>query len=245
MKGSKVIIFAIIIAVILNYGVVVEGEELGKAVFLTFDDGPSMKGTEKLIQVLNKNNVRATFFVVGENIKNNPQLIEMMDKNNMSIYPHCNNHKYSELYSSKNNYFNDLNECNKLIKEVTGENKNINFVRLPGGSDNLVCNNEVLKSIKDELIEKEYCYVDWNVDIGDAAAMQVSTDKLIDNINKYAGSYSIEVVLMHDLDTKNTTIDALERVINEYKSMGYKFKTLDEITKEELQYLKNIRVINR
>ena len=245
MKWTRLVIFTFIMAICLNIGVVVEANEIEKVVFLTFDDGPSMRGTEKIINTLNKNNVKATFFVVGENIKYFPESIKIMGRNNMAIYPHCNNHKYAELYSSKNNYFNDLNECNKLIEEVTGKSNKKIFVRLPGGSDNLVCDSEVLKSIKDELVRNEYCYVDWNVDIGDATALQVSTDVLINNINKYAGSYRVEVVLMHDLDNKETTIDALERVINEYKSMGYKFKTFDEITKEELQYLEKINVINR
>ena len=50
---------------------------------------------------------------------------------------------------------------------------------------------------------------------------------------------------MHDLDNKNTTTEALETIINEYKVMGYKFKTLSEMEPWEKQYLENIRVINR
>ena len=50
---------------------------------------------------------------------------------------------------------------------------------------------------------------------------------------------------MHDLDCKNTTIDALDRVIKDYKSKGYTFKTFNNISGEEIEYLKAIGVINR
>ena len=171
--------------------------------------------------------------------------MKRLSDENMALFPHCNCHKYSELYSSKDNYLNDLFQCEETIMSLTGKKENIHFVRMPGGSDNKVCNSNVLGEIKQNLLQDNYYYIDWNVDIGDATATNVSTETLISNINKYAYNYKIDVVLMHDLDSKNTTIDALDRVIKDYKSKGYTFKTFNNISGEEIEYLKAIGVINR
>ena len=59
-----------------------------RIVYLTFDDGPSPNNTLRILNILNENDVRATFFVVGENVKRFPDIVREMDKNNMDIYPH-------------------------------------------------------------------------------------------------------------------------------------------------------------
>ena len=222
-----------------------DASECEKIVYLTFDDGPSSRNTERIVNILNNNKVNATFFVVGENVKRYPEMVKRLSDENMALFPHCNCHKYSELYSSKDNFLNDLFQCEETIMSLTGKKENIHFVRMPGGSDNKVCNSNVLGEIKQNLLQDNYYYIDWNVDIGDATATNVSTETLISNINKYAYNYKIDVVLMHDLDSKNTTIDALDRVIKDYKSKGYTFKTFNNISGEEIEYLKAIGVINR
>lgn len=245
MKRTKIILGIVILAIFLNCSTVYAENINEKVVYLTFDDGPSANNTEEIIKILDDNNVRATFFVIGENAKLNPKVMNKLKNSNMAIYPHCNNHRYTELYSSEENYFNDLESCNNIIKDIIGKTNSKLFVRLPGGSDNLVCNQDTLQTIKMGLKRNNYYYVDWNVDSGDANALQVSTDALLNNIDKYSGTYKVEVVLMHDLDCKKSTIDALERVINEYKSMGYTFKTFDDISRDEIDYLQKIKVINR
>lgn len=216
-----------------------------KIVYLTFDDGPSYSNSNRILDVLKREGVRASFFVVGRNANMFPEVIKEMDKNNMDVYPHCNNHTYKELYSSKDFYMKDLKECQGIINKITGKDVGCAFVRMPGGSDNLVGEKGVLDEIKNELMGRGIDYVDWNVDSGDALAVKVSSDKIKRNIYKDGYKYRVEVLLMHDLDNKTTTTDVLESVINEYKMSGYKFKTLSEMEPWEKQYLKEIRVINR
>lgn len=223
----------------------VEAKEGEKIVYLTFDDGPSPNNTNRILDVLNRNNVKASFFVVGKNAEAFPEVIQKMDKNNMDIYPHCNNHTYRELYSSKEFYLNDLKKCQDIINKITGKRVGCTFIRMPGGSDNLVGDSEVLNAIRNNLLERGIEYVDWNVDSGDATAVRVATEKIRNNINSEGGKYKVDVVLMHDLDNKDTTAQALEYIINEYKTLGYRFKTLSEIEPWEKEYLQNIRVINR
>ncbi|MGL4572354.1 MAG: polysaccharide deacetylase family protein [Clostridium sp.] len=216
-----------------------------KIVYLTFDDGPSRTNTANILDVLNKNGVKATFFVVGRSAENNKENIKNLKKAGMAIYPHCNIHEYKEVYESKDSYFKDLNCCQSKINKLLGENTKANFVRLPGGSTNLVCKKNVLDSIKKELLNKNIMYIDWNVDSGDASAAKVSSESIKKNIKNSAGTYKIEVVLMHDAEGKKSTATTLDSIIQEYKLLNYEFKTLNNITKEEIQYLKNGKVINR
>ncbi len=163
----------------------------------------------------------------------------------MAIYPHCNVHNYKKIYKNKNEYFKDLNICEKRIKSVLGKNTKLNFVRLPGGSTNTVGDRSVINSIEKELKKKNKMYIDWNIDSGDAKFANVPSDVIKNNIKRNAGTYNIEVVLMHDAAGKKSTVNSLQSIINEYKRMNYEFKTLDNISKEEIKYLKTNRVINR
>lgn len=163
----------------------------------------------------------------------------------MAIYPHCNNHDYDKIYGSKNSYLKDLNCCKRNMINILGENcSDFRFVRLPGGSTNTVCKKKVLNSIKNEIKSQNTMYIDWNVDSGDAVARNVSSNTIKNNMRNYSGIYNVEVVLMHDSGDKESTVDTLQSIINSYKKKNYKFKTLNNISKEEINYLKKIRVIN-
>lgn len=247
MKKNKIYVIVLAIIMLLNLSLIkvsaaVQDE---KIVYLTFDDGPSPTNTNNILDVLNQNNVRGTFFVVGTNVKLHPNTLNRMNKQGMAIYPHCNNHTYKQIYSSKDGYFNDLDQCTNLINQTLNTEMDFDFIRMPGGSDNHVSNNEVLESIREGIICTGKSYIDWNIDSGDACAMRVSTENIKNNMKLSAGTYKIEVVLMHDTENKDTTCDALRDVINDYKALGYKFKTLNEIEDWEVNYLKKIRVIDR
>ena len=216
-----------------------------KIVYLTFDDGPSPNNTDAILDILERNDVKATFCIIGANaIKNKGTMKKMCDLN-MGIIPHCNNHTYRELYSSTDYYIKDLELCCKNIYDSTGRKIDCKFVRMPGGSDNKVGSQDVLKDIKSELKRKGINYVDWSVDSGDAMASNVSSEVIRHNIDQQAGFRYIDVVLMHDLENKITTTQCLQGIIDKYKALGYKFKTFDEIDDWEIQYLINKRVINK
>ena len=246
MKKNKtfLLVLFIVFSVILIIPSICKAAEEKKIVYLTFDDGPSPNNTLNILNVLNKNGVRATFFVVGENVKNNPQVLQKIEKSNMSIFPHCNNHNYSKLYSSKEYYFEDLGKCEAIISNILGYNKSMNFVRLPGGCHNKLIPENILNEIKNELASLGVNYIDWTLDSGDTSAVRVSADNIENNIRKYAGTYKVEVLLMHDLDNKDTTTEALDEIIKDYKEKGYCFKVLDEIEPWEKEYLKRINVMN-
>lgn len=221
------------------------GHGCKKVVFLTFDDGPGHLSTKKILSILKQKDVKATFFIVGENIKNDTvEIVEDLYQSGMDIYPHCYDHHYGALYKSEDSYFEDLNKYINNTKGLVYRNKRV-FVRLPGGSLNTYCNPKILKNIKNRLEKSNIDYIDWNVSIGDAAGSNISKEQLINNIKKEGDIYKVAVVLMHDADYKNSTIEALPEVIEFYKGEGYNFKSLSEMTTQEYEYLKKVKVINK
>lgn len=215
-----------------------------KVAVLTFDDGPSSISTSNILNILESNKVKASFFVVGKNILINKQVIDRMNSLNMDIYPHTNSHEYKYIYNKEENYFNDLNECIKYINNIN-KNKDIDFVRLPGGSDNKVASSNVLSRIKELLKDKPMYYIDWNVDSTDAMNNYRRKKDIINNIKTYGGKYKIEVILMHDTNVKKNTVDSLQEIINFYREKGYTFKSLSDLDDFELSYLIRNKVIYR
>ncbi|WP_207753102.1 polysaccharide deacetylase family protein [Clostridium yunnanense] len=221
------------------------GDTDKKVVFLTFDDGPGHSSSKKILSILQQKDVKASFFIVGENIKNDTvEVVEGLYQSGMDIYPHCYDHHYDTLYKSEDSYFEDLNKYMNNTKGLIYRNKRA-FVRLPGGSLNTYCSPHILNNIKNRLEKSNIDYIDWNVSIGDAVGSNISKEQLIDNIKNQGDIYRVTVVLMHDADYKSSTIDALPEIIDFYKGKGYSFKLLSEMTTKEYEYLKKVRVINK
>lgn len=216
-----------------------------KIVYLTFDDGPSFSNTDHILDVLCKNNIKATFCVVGSNVVANKGTTRRLNKMGMGIIPHCNCHEYDTLYLSLESYMNDLKECKNNINRIIGENREYKMVRMPGGSANKVCADSIREKIKSAIKNNNMYYIDWNLDCGDTNANIVNKSIIENNILDSAGKMQIEVVLMHDLENKTTTAEALQNIINKYKELGYQFKIIDDMEQWEINYLINCNVINR
>jgi peptidoglycan/xylan/chitin deacetylase (PgdA/CDA1 family) len=214
-----------------------------KEIFLTFDDGPS-KNTPKILKILKENDVKATFFVIGNQINDNKDVIKDMDESGMCIAVHTYSHRYDIMYKSVDAYMDDLNKCFDSIYNITGK-QGSPYVRLPGGSDNKVCNAQILNQIKQNLKDKNIYYIDWNVDSEDATGNNVPPQKIVDTIIKESAWNKVAVSLNHDAPLKVTTVEALPKVIKELKDRGYIFRTLNDITATEIETLIKTKVINR
>lgn len=162
----------------------------------------------------------------------------------MCIMPYCNTSNYKDIYKSKEDYFKDLNKCKENINKVIGEKKR-NFIRIPGGSDNEICNRDVLLKIKEDLIKNDNNYIDWTISVGDKGKFNVSSEEIKSKVRDEGGLYNVEVVLMHDSGMNNSTVKALQYIIDIYKEKGYVFKTLDQIEPVEIEYLKEINILNK
>ena len=194
-----------------------------KVVFLTFDDGPS-ENTGKILKILEKYDAKATFFVTGNGQADNHFIKEAYDQGN-AIGLHTYTHDYSYVYSSVDNYFQDLQQISDMVKDITGEAPKV--IRFPGGSSNTVSANYtegIMSRLVDLVHEKGYEYFDWNVSSGDASGNDIPVDTIVQGATACEEQYC--TILFHDTMAKNTTVEALPEIIRHYKEQGYVFLPL-------------------
>ena len=208
----------------LEQAVLHEDTEEKKIAYLTFDDGPSFL-TEEVLMILEKEDIRATFFLIGSQItEEEEELLKQMAEKGHVLGVHTYSHKSGEIYRSAEAYIEDAKKTADRIYEVTGEQPNI--YRFPWGSVNCY-----VTGICDTVIEKMkadgYEYFDWNVSAEDSVGTPTK-DSIIKNIKKDYGKYKEPVILMHDSASNKATVEALPEIIQMLKEDGYGFGTLDE-----------------
>jgi peptidoglycan/xylan/chitin deacetylase (PgdA/CDA1 family) len=218
--------------------------ECPKEVFLTFDDGPSINNTRKILKILNDNKIKATFFVVGMKVEENPTILKDLSDSNMSIGIHTYSHDYKKIYKNLESYMNDYEVCKNSIIKITNKEP-INYTRLPGGSTNLMTSKANLDLIKKTLKDKEINYVDWNVCSGDAESHEVPVDKIKTNVKNQCQDKQTAVILMHDTYYKHFTVEALPEIIKYLKDQGFVFKTFDDLSKADEKKLIDLKIINK
>ena len=194
----------------------------GKVVYLTFDDGPCVY-TEDIINVLNKYNVKATFFVTNQFSGYNDMIKKEYDYGH-SIAVHTYSHNYNLIYSSLDSYLDDFNKMNEIIKEQTGSYSKI--FRFPGGSSNTISkfNRGIVTDIANKMNESGYIYFDWNVDSNDTGT--ADPNQIFKNVINGIENNESSVVLMHDI--KRANIDSVDKIIKYGLENGYTFLPLDE-----------------
>ncbi len=198
-----------------------------KTVYLTFDDGPSAI-TEKILDILDRENIKATFFVIGpEGEKTDERLLKIYEKGH-TIGIHSWSHDYNKIYSSTDHFLEDFNDECQWIYDVTGEYPSI--FRFPGGSGNSCADKEVMREIKDEMSRRGFVWYDWNADGEDSIHSYISAGEIAENVFRCENKDEI-VVLLHDSSTKRTTPEAVELIISKYKAEGYSFGVLTDMKK--------------
>ena len=189
-----------------------------KIAYLTFDDGPSVN-TEKILNILNQNNVKASFFLIGKNAENNSNLV----KEEVADGEVVGNHTYSHQLSYKEGpdvFVNDINRCQDILKSILGPSYKLKLVRFPGGSF-----GQRIVPFRDAVTKAGYRFIDWNDEIGDADGYDLPVPILLNNLKKYTLQNTV-VILMHDAGAKTTTVQALPQIIQYLKAKGYSFDTL-------------------
>ena len=203
-----------------------EDSEGAKKVYLTFDDGPSTENTEKILKILDKYDIKATFFVIYHKSDEMDALLKKISDAGHTIGVHSASHNYEKIYSSVDAYLKDFNKLAKHIKKVTGEMPEI--YRFPGGSLNSY-DGAVYEQIIAEMTRRGFTYYDWDVSSGDASYDTASTNWIENNVINGVGKNKTNIVLMHDTNAKDTTVEALPKIIETLQKKGYKF---DKLTKE-------------
>ncbi|WP_340400427.1 polysaccharide deacetylase [Paenibacillus sp. FSL H8-0079] len=189
-----------------------------KVVYLSFDDGPG-NHTREVLDILRKEQVPATFFVLGEQAERYPELIRALVEDGHALGNHTFNHQYEQLYSDFKVFWKQIKQTEEVLERITGFRPDL--LRAPGGTY-----GHFDQSYFDLLQLGGYTVMDWNVDSGDSKRKGVPAKEILSNSTKVpAGARSV-IVLMHDGGAHAETVKALPGIIKYYRDHGYRFDTM-------------------
>ena len=175
-------------------------------VYLTFDDGPTIGVTEKILSTLKEYNAKATFFCVGNNVQNLPNEYQKIIDQGHSVGNHTMTHPMG-WGKSKKMYLKDIKKAEELI--------NSNLFRPPYGKINFKSN---------KTLQKRFKIIMWDV-VGGDFDPNCSKKQLIDNIINNVEKGSI-IVLHDNQSVKNKTLDALPLIIEGIQKKGFQLKAI-------------------
>ncbi|BAY76133.1 polysaccharide deacetylase [Nostoc linckia NIES-25] len=194
-----------------------------KVIALTFDDGPWPESTKQVLDILKTNNIKGTFFVVGQNLKNYPELGKEIVAQGHIIANHTWHHWY-HFFNQQAAAF-EIDRTTDLIYQVTGVKTTL--FRPPGG----MMHNGLVGYAKGQ----KYTVVMWSADSTDYK--QPPVPKLINNVLK--DSRPGGIVLMHDGGgNRSRTVQALPEIISNFRKQGYRFVTVPELLEIEDKEIK-------
>lgn len=196
-----------------------------KVVYLTFDDGPGPY-TARLLDILDKYNVKATFFVTGQKL-GYKDMIGEAHRRGHTIALHTYSHQYS-IYKSEETYFADLKKIEDICVAQTGVKPTI--VRFPGGTSNTISINyckKIMTTLSKSLGYRGYLYCDWNVSSGDTGGAKTK-EEVANNVINGMKRNDVSIVLQHDI--VKFSVDAVEKIIVWGLANGYTFLPMDETT---------------
>ncbi|MDE7199831.1 MAG: N-acetylmuramoyl-L-alanine amidase [Lachnospiraceae bacterium] len=191
-----------------------------KTMYLTFDDGPSEENTRKVLDILRERNIKATFFLVGENVRKHPEVARQIVAEGHTIGIHCDNHDYEALYESVDSYVADFEKARQTVYEVTGVETNL--FRFPGGSINAY-NQKTGSAIIREMTDRGYIYYDWNASLEDAVKNPDPKQLIENGLSTTLGRKKV-VLLAHDV--VGSTCLCLEELLDSLPE--YKMEPLNE-----------------
>ena len=193
----------------------------GRVIYLTFDDGPGPH-TGRLLDILRKYGVKATFFVTNSGYDGTMWRIV---NEGHSIGIHTMTHDYNSIYASEEAFFNDLLGMQDIIYRNTGVKTTL--MRFPGGGSNLVSdyNEGIMTRLAQAVQDAGFQYFDWNVDSNDAGGARKKTT-VSANVIGGVQNHRVSVVLQHDIH--DFSVEAVEDIIVWGLNNGYKFLPLKQ-----------------
>ncbi|MGF2036487.1 MAG: polysaccharide deacetylase family protein [Nostoc sp. CmiVER01] len=187
-----------------------------KVIALTFDDGPSPKNTAQILEILKKNNIKATFFMVGQMVKYFPQVAKQVAADGHVIGNHTWHHWYFQMDGATAS--SEIDRTADIIYKTTGEKTTL--FRPPGG----FLNNGLAQYAKNE----KYAVMMWSEQSGDAERRSPQVPMLVKNVLKQAKPGAI--VLLHDGGgNRSKSVKALPEMIAGLKAQGYRFVTIPQL----------------
>ena len=193
------------------------GDTTQPVIYLTFDAGYENGSTEKILDTLQKHEVSAAFFLVGNYIEKNADLVRRMVSEGHIVGNHTMHHPDMSQISDRAAFEKELTDLEALFRDTTGEEMS-KYYRPPQG----IYSEENLKMAQDlgyKTVFWSLAYVDWNNDA--QPTREEAFGKLLPRIHNGA------VVLLHS--TSRTNAEILDELLTKWKEMGYRFGTLEEL----------------
>ena len=187
-----------------------------KVIYLTFDIGYVNGSAESILDTLKKENITAAFFILDNIILKNRDFVTKMAEDGHLICNHTKNHK-NLCSASREEIENNLSDLENLYREATGLEM-AKYFRFPEGR----YSENALSCVKDmgyKTIFWSFAYDDW--DNNRQAPREKAVKKILSNTHNGA------VFLFHP--TSSTNAEIFPYIINEWRNMGYRFGTLDEL----------------
>ncbi|EJP6472731.1 delta-lactam-biosynthetic de-N-acetylase [Clostridium botulinum] len=198
------------------------GDTSKKHLYLTFDEGYENGYTDKILDVLKANNIKAAFFVTAPYVKQNKDLIKRMVDEGHLVCNHSDHHPSmaSAALKGKESFEKEFTVVEDLYKDIT--NKDMpKFFRPPMGKYSELS----LKYTEDlgyKSIFWSFAYLDW--DRNKQPSPEQGKEKILNGVHN--GS----IILLHAVSKTNAEI--LDPVLKELKNDGYEFKTLEDLPKK-------------
>jgi peptidoglycan-N-acetylmuramic acid deacetylase len=191
------------------------GENSGKTLFLTFDEGYENGYTSKILDVLQKTETPAAFFVTGPYLENQQELVKRMIDEGHIVGNHTVNHP--NLPKQDNETIKkEIDDLSKKCEEIYGVS--MKYMRPPEGeySERVL---SLAQGMGYKTILWSFAYKDWDIN------MQQGADYAFSQVTPYL--HDGAVILLHAVSSDNA--NALEDIINYAKKEGFEFKSLDEL----------------
>lgn len=195
-------------------------------VYLTFEDGPS-DNTAAILDVLKEKDVKATFFVTGQEGEEALSLYKRIVEEGHTLGMHSYSNKYSKIYQSEDNFKEDITKLQAYLFGITGVEPM--YYRFPGGSNNQIT-NVPMENFIHYLNREGFVYYDWNVSSGDATLGAYTKHEIVANVLKDVVKYKTSVVLLHDAEDVAITPDTLETLIDALIEMNAEILPIDKDT---------------
>lgn len=188
-----------------------------KVIYLTFDAGYENGNVEKIVDILNEENVKAAFFVLDNLLIKNKDLVNKMILNGHTVANHTLKHKDMTTVKNKESFAKELYSLEELYKKEYGLDME-KYYRPPEGK----FNEENLKWAKElgyKTVMWSFAYADW--DNQNQMSAEKAMDKILSNV------HNGEVMLLHP--TSSTNVEIMRDLIKNLKAQGFRFGTIEEL----------------
>ena len=200
-----------------QFGAAYLGDTTEKVIYLTFDSGYENGCTSRILDVLKAHDVKAAFFLVGNYMERNADLVRRMAEEGHIVGNHTMHHYDMSKITDKTAFAKELTELENLYRETTGQEL-AKFYRPPQG----IYSEENLRMAQElgyKTVFWSLAYVDWKNDA------QPSRDEAFSKL--LPRTHNGAVVLLHS--TSKTNAEILDQLLTQWKALGYRFGTVEEL----------------